>query len=124
MVLCVFQSLGPAVSPADPQRPADLVVPVSPTEPSLSSSSDGGDMTCCDLLSLRSDSLSLASEPAISRTVSHRPSSSSTDSVLQVQTVGLNSSCHVVSELVLRQAAVGLNLNVLSSSFSCTEAET
>ncbi|XP_041794648.1 ankyrin repeat domain-containing protein SOWAHC [Chelmon rostratus] len=65
---------GPAVTPAEPadpqrpQRPADLVIPVSPAEPGLSSSSDGGDMACSDLLSLRSDSLSLASEPTVSRT--------------------------------------------------------
>ncbi|XP_076590123.1 uncharacterized protein LOC143322671 [Chaetodon auriga] len=62
---------GPAAGPAEPrspQRPADLVTPLSPAEPSLSSSSDGGDMACSDLLSLRSDSLSLASEPTVSRT--------------------------------------------------------
>ncbi|XP_049430893.1 ankyrin repeat domain-containing protein SOWAHC-like [Epinephelus fuscoguttatus] len=55
----------PAETPVEPaekaQRPTDLVIPVSPTEPSLSSSSDGGDMACSDLLSLRSDSLSLVS---------------------------------------------------------------
>ncbi|XP_071318048.1 uncharacterized protein [Trachinotus anak] len=64
-------SAGPPVSPVEPpERPADLVTPAAVnlfTEPSLSSSSDGGDMTCSDLLSLRSDSLSLASEPTISR---------------------------------------------------------
>ncbi|XP_045894038.1 ankyrin repeat domain-containing protein SOWAHC isoform X2 [Micropterus dolomieu] len=54
--------------PWRPQRPADLVIPVTPTDPSLGSSSDGGDMACSDLLSLRSDSLSLTSEPNISRT--------------------------------------------------------
>ncbi|XP_056138336.1 ankyrin repeat domain-containing protein SOWAHC [Lampris incognitus] len=52
-----------------PERPTDLEIPAvacTPTDPSPSSS-DGGDMTCCDLLSLKSDSISLASEAAISR---------------------------------------------------------
>ncbi|XP_027131566.1 ankyrin repeat domain-containing protein SOWAHC isoform X2 [Larimichthys crocea] len=49
--------VGRAVTPADPVM-----------DPGLSSSSDGGDMTCSDLLSLRSDSFSLMSEPAVCRT--------------------------------------------------------
>ncbi|KAK2842873.1 hypothetical protein Q5P01_013073 [Channa striata] len=50
--------------PSEPQRPADPVF----TDAGVSSSPDGGDMVCSDLLSLRSDSLSLAGELAVSRT--------------------------------------------------------
>ncbi|XP_039988717.1 uncharacterized protein LOC120793095 [Xiphias gladius] len=73
--------VGPPASPVEPsepprpERPADLGIPAAvnmSTNPRLSSSSDAGDMTCSDLLSLRSDSLSLASEPTISRRVSGR----------------------------------------------------
>lgn len=83
----VLQSLGPAPAvtpgePEGPQRPADLVISGIPSDPSLSPSSDGADMTCCDLLSLRSDSLSLASEATISRTVREQHLSSSSSSNL------------------------------------------
>ncbi|KAG7232282.1 hypothetical protein INR49_009067, partial [Caranx melampygus] len=70
------ETLEPLVSPEEPwepqrpERPSDLVIPAAPnmsSDLSLSSSSDGGDMTCSDLLSLRSDSLSLASDPTVSR---------------------------------------------------------
>ncbi|KAI3371041.1 hypothetical protein L3Q82_023523 [Scortum barcoo] len=54
--------------PQRPQRPADLVTLLSPADPGLSSGSDGGDMSCSDLLSLRSDSFSLTSEPTVFRT--------------------------------------------------------
>ncbi|XP_034443923.1 uncharacterized protein LOC117763127 [Hippoglossus hippoglossus] len=56
-------------TPSEPQRaerPAHQVAPEN-LFTDLSSSSDGGDMTCCDLLSLRSDSVSLGSETTISR---------------------------------------------------------
>ncbi|KAG7218055.1 hypothetical protein INR49_020665 [Caranx melampygus] len=75
------ETLEPLVSPEEPwepqrpERPSDLVIPAAPnmsSDLSLSSSSDGGDMTCSDLLSLRSDSLSLASDPTVSRRVSHQ----------------------------------------------------
>ncbi|XP_026221254.1 ankyrin repeat domain-containing protein SOWAHC-like [Anabas testudineus] len=49
--------------PAEPRSPADLVS----EDLSLSSSPGPGDTTCSDLLSLRSDSLSLSSEPTVSR---------------------------------------------------------
>ncbi|XP_029992327.1 ankyrin repeat domain-containing protein SOWAHA isoform X2 [Sphaeramia orbicularis] len=58
------------VQPQKPQRPTDLVIPAAvmvPTEPCLSFSSEGGDMTCSDLLSWRSDSISLGSDPTVSR---------------------------------------------------------
>lgn len=42
-----------------------------PSDPPTSSG-DGGDVTCCDLLSLRSDSVSLASESNVFRRVSER----------------------------------------------------
>ncbi|XP_068170257.1 uncharacterized protein [Antennarius striatus] len=54
--------------PVEPQKPAVLGIPLSPTDPSLSSISDGGgDATCSDLLSLRSDSLSISSDPTTYR---------------------------------------------------------
>ncbi|XP_047453003.1 ankyrin repeat domain-containing protein SOWAHC isoform X2 [Mugil cephalus] len=46
----------------DPERPVEVEV-----EQELSLSDGGGDQTCCDLLSLRSDSLSLTSEATVSR---------------------------------------------------------
>ncbi|XP_054862409.1 uncharacterized protein LOC111578497 [Amphiprion ocellaris] len=68
-----------AAAPQKPERPSDLVIPAAVgvmTDPILSSGSDGGDMTCSDLMSLRSDSISLASEPAVSRRMSvNAPSS-------------------------------------------------
>ncbi|XP_051807501.1 uncharacterized protein LOC110965136 [Acanthochromis polyacanthus] len=59
-----------AAAPQKPERPSDLVIPAAAgvmTDSILSSGSDGADMTCSDLMSLRSDSISLASEPAVSR---------------------------------------------------------
>ncbi|XP_069384511.1 uncharacterized protein [Paralichthys olivaceus] len=63
--------VGPPLSPApsEPQRAARPAHQVAPENlfTDLCSSSDGGDMTCCDLLSLRSDSVSLGSETSVSR---------------------------------------------------------
>ncbi|KAK2880656.1 uncharacterized protein [Channa argus] len=59
----LLQSAASTAEPSDSQRPSDLVF----TDPGVSSSPDGGDMGSSDLLSLRSDSLSLASEPTVSR---------------------------------------------------------
>ncbi|GLD61774.1 ankyrin repeat domain-containing protein SOWAHB-like isoform X1 [Lates japonicus] len=76
--------------PQRPERPADLPIPAAVnmfTDPSLSSSSDGGDTTCCDLLSLRSDSLSLASEPTNSRR-SDPDSSSASEGVFTEGSLG------------------------------------
>ncbi|CAL8355318.1 unnamed protein product [Lota lota] len=58
----------PVGEPQGPSRPADLPLPAGayvPGEPSPGSS-DVGDMVCSDLLSLRSDSLSMASDTATS----------------------------------------------------------
>ncbi|XP_029909317.1 uncharacterized protein LOC115360505 isoform X2 [Myripristis murdjan] len=55
--------------PRELQKPTDLAIPAAaavPTDPSPSSS-EGGDTACSDLLSLKSDSISLASEQTISR---------------------------------------------------------
>ncbi|KAK0144071.1 hypothetical protein N1851_017568 [Merluccius polli] len=62
----------PVGAPQGPSRPTDLPLPAGayiPGEPSPSSS-DGGDMVCSDLLSPRSDSISLASDAATSERVS------------------------------------------------------
>ncbi|XP_058500537.1 uncharacterized protein LOC131469529 isoform X2 [Solea solea] len=58
-------SVKPPPSPEPPERPGEPAR-VS-TDPSLSCSGDGRDMICADLLSLRSDSVSLASETTVSR---------------------------------------------------------
>ncbi|KAM7002345.1 uncharacterized protein LKV04_003635 [Tautogolabrus adspersus] len=52
---------GPLESPV---KPAD---PLRPPADQVSCSSDGGDVTCCDRLSMRSDSISLSSERTTSR---------------------------------------------------------
>ncbi|XP_028441669.1 ankyrin repeat domain-containing protein SOWAHC isoform X1 [Perca flavescens] len=57
----------------------------TPAAPPPSCSSDGGDMACSDLLSLTSDSFSLTSEPAASRTSEEDDSRSvTTSSVLSL----------------------------------------
>ncbi|XP_041852973.1 uncharacterized protein LOC121647518 [Melanotaenia boesemani] len=56
-----------AAAPQRASRPADLVIPAATSITSPTSSIHGGDMICCDLLSPRSDSFSLTSEPTVSR---------------------------------------------------------
>lgn len=74
--LVCFQAQAPVVTPVqptEPQRPTDMMISVIHTDPSLSSATDGADMMCSDLLSLKGDSLSLASsEMTSSRMVRQR----------------------------------------------------
>lgn len=53
-------------------KPGTAVEEASLQKDPPTSSGDGGDVTCCDLLSLRSDSVSLASESNVFRRVSER----------------------------------------------------
>ncbi|MEQ2212944.1 hypothetical protein XENOCAPTIV_007177, partial [Xenoophorus captivus] len=61
------QSCWSTAAPQKAERPADLVIPAAVSMTSLSSTSDGGDVTYCDLQSPRSDSFSVTSEATVSR---------------------------------------------------------
>ncbi|MED6272802.1 hypothetical protein CHARACLAT_000456 [Characodon lateralis] len=61
------QSCWSTAAPQRAERPADLVIPAAVSMTSLSSISDGGDVTYCDLQSPMSDSFSVTSEATVSR---------------------------------------------------------
>lgn len=69
---CFFWSQAPAVTPAEPAEPRRPTSQKNPTDTGWRGGRDGADVAFADLLSLRGDSVSLASEMNVSRTVRGR----------------------------------------------------